>query len=162
MAALQRHLSENNKLIFPSPPLLRSKKNSSDRCGLSEGRSRFGHLSRDVPPFSPTAGKFAVRRSVRATDKASSSARDHRYDHRARARARAAKLNGGTAAAAPLPGRASTPTSSGGRRQSLQWGRAGDRDGGKGQCCRMAVRPAKLSRPPVLRDKQPFTLWTLD
>ena len=100
------------------------------RCGLSGGRSRFGHLShrarvrvRSSLVF-PHSGKFR-RPSDRATDKAPSSARDH-GDHRARARPRAANLNGGTAGAAPLSAEAGTQART---RLPLARRRAGRRKG---------------------------------
>ena len=165
MAALLRHLSENNKLIFPSPPLLQSKKKTAPM---------MWPLRRPIPLWAPFARRSSVfpnsgkirRPSFRPRDRQSIVFRTRPPLRSSSASARAPRNS--TGGRRPrrrcLAARAHLRLAQRRRRrQSLQWGRAaGDRDGGKGQCCRMAVRPAKLSRPPVLRDKQPFTLWTLD
>ena len=127
-------LPGSNQLPSLSPSLLRSGVASPEADpALGTFRARVRVRSSLVFPHS---GKFR-RPTDRATDKAPSSARDH-GDHRARARARAAKLNGGTAGAAPLSAEAGTQA-----RTHLPLARRRRRGGGRDrQSCRTDIQTA--------------------
>ena len=128
-------LPGSNKLPSLSPSLLRSGV-ASPEADPALGTFRIAReCVSAVRSFSPTAGNFAVRPTARPTK--------HRLPHATtaiieRERARAAKLNGGTAGAAPLSAEAGTHA-----RTHLPLARRRRRGGGRDrQSCRTDIQTA--------------------